>query len=99
LHGGNFTVYVGFGLDKSKQQNGNDNTLREGTGYCGRIVVDFDESNNVLHYFCIRHARSDVLKQVILPFLKCHAAASSCTPTIQTAASYKVKTFKGLKGT
>ncbi len=46
-------------------------------------VVGFDESNNVWHSICICHARSDVLKQVHLPFLKGHAAA--CTPTIQSS--------------
>jgi hypothetical protein len=32
-----------------------------------------------------RHARSDVLDQVLLPFLKGHAAASAaCMPTVQS---------------
>jgi hypothetical protein len=54
----------------------------DSTGYNGYIVVGFEKSNNVRHSICICHARSDVLKHVLLPFLKGHAAA--CTPTIQS---------------
>ncbi len=60
LHGGNFTACVGHGLDRdnSKQRNGNEKNLREGTVCYGRVVVGFDESNNMRHSICC-HATSD----------------------------------------
>ncbi len=49
----------------------------------GRIIVGFSENNNARHYIRIYYARSDVLKQLLLPFLKVTLAS----PPFKAAAS------------